>query len=183
MTLNSFTSQKERLTSSLHRKRKNSAVPQTDPFQNPTHLTVSHLNRELDVIISKKTRLIRATSQQTEMMPFPIWTENSTLLHRKRLNSSVLHPNRLNRFLFEHRFRRCYMERDKTEPFHIPTDWTVFHLSRELDVVTSKKKNLNRSTAQQTEPSQAGCVIESTRLLRNAHLKRASNLFRKYHKS
>ena len=35
--------------------------------------------------------------------------------------------------------RRCYIEKNKTDPFHIPTDWTVFHLSREFDVVTLKK--------------------------------------------
>ena len=109
----------------------------TDPFHIPTDWTVSHLTSELDIVTSKKPKLIRSTSQQTE--PFPIWPENSTLLHRKTPNSSVLHPNRLNRFPSDHRSRRWYIEKNKTEAFHIATDWTVFHLSRELDAVTLKK--------------------------------------------
>ena len=151
----------------------------------------------LDVVTSKKTKLNRSPSQPRESNFCDTFENHVTLnsfisqkeslkssLHRKRQNWTVPHPNRLNRFPSEQRTtRRCYIEKDKTDPFHIPTDWTVSHLSRELDVVTSKKAKLNRSTPQQTEPSQAGCVIESTRLLRNAQLKRAINLFRKYHKS
>ena len=43
------------------------------------------------MVTSKKTRLNRSPSQQTE--PFPIWTENSALLHRKRQNWTVPHRN------------------------------------------------------------------------------------------
>ena len=112
-----------------HRKRQNWSVPHPNRLNRfpseqrtrhiPTDRTVSHLNRELGVVTSKKTKLIRSTSQQTEL--FPIWTENSTLLHRKRQNSSVPHPNRLNRFPSEQRTRRCYIEKDKTDPFPIAT--------------------------------------------------------------
>ena len=135
--------------------------------QTLTH-THTHTHYELDAVTWKKTKLIRSTSQQSE--PFPIWTENSTLFHRKRQNWSVPHPNRLNRLLHrkkqnwsvphpnrlnrfpsEQRTRRCYIEKEKTDPFHIPTDWIVSHLNRELNVVTSKKTKLSRSTLQQTE--------------------------------
>ena len=50
-------------------------------------------------------------------------TNTYDMTHRKRQNWSVPHPNRLNRFPSEQRTRRCYIEKDKTDPFHIPTDW------------------------------------------------------------
>ena len=104
----------------------------THPFHSPTDGTVSHLNRELDVVTSKKTKRIRSTSQRID--PFPISAESSTLVHRKR------HRKRQDRTV----------PQNKTEPFHIPTDWGVSHLNRELDV--AKKTKRIRSTAQQTEP-------------------------------
>ena len=92
----------------LHRKSQNLSVPhpnrlnhfqsdqrtrrcciekdQTHPFYIPTDWTVSHLITDLDVGISKKTKLKRSTSQQTE--PFFIWAESSTLLHWKRINQN-----------------------------------------------------------------------------------------------
>ena len=50
-----------------------------DTFENQSWLIYEWwmTNDELDVVTSKKTKLIRSTSQQTE--PFPIWTENSAL--------------------------------------------------------------------------------------------------------
>ena len=82
-----------------------------------------------------KTKLNRSTSQQSE--PFPIWTENSALLHRKKQSWSVPHPNRLNCFPC-HGNRLTFVILSKTDPFHIPTDWTFSHLNRELDVITAK---------------------------------------------
>ena len=70
---------------------------------------------------------------------------NSTLLHRNKQNWTVPHPNRLRRFPSEQRIRRS--EKDKTHPFHSPTDGTVSHLNRELNVVTSKKTKHIRSTS------------------------------------
>ena len=84
----------------LHRKRQklNRGNPRTkdktEPFPISTDWTVSHLNTELDVVTSKKTKRIRSTSQQID--PFPIWAESSTLLHRKRQDRTVPHPNRVN---------------------------------------------------------------------------------------
>ena len=103
--------------------------------------------------VSQKLEYCLATHTHTTPIPTSLcngkhWTQSSTLLHRKRQNWSVPHPNRMNRSLSEQRTWRCYIENNKTDPFHIPTDWTVSHLNRELDVVTSKKTKLNRSTSQ-----------------------------------
>ena len=112
----------------------------TEPFHIPTDWTVSHLNRELGVVTSKKTKLIRSTSQQTE--PFPIWTENSTLLHRKSQNWSVPHPNRLNRLL--HRKKQ---------------NWAVPHPNR-LNCL-----NAEWWMMMDDEWSRPSCVTESTELV------------------
>ena len=67
-----------------------------------SNLVAQHIPTDwTDVITSKKTKVIRSTSQQTE--PFPIWTDNSMLLHRKGKNRSVSHPSRLNLFRKYHK--------------------------------------------------------------------------------
>ena len=61
--------------------------------------------------------------------------------------------------------RDCYMEKNKTELFHIAAVWTVSHLNRESHEVRMMK--------------------DASRMIndRNAQLKRAMNFFPKYHKS
>ena len=125
--------------------------------------TVPHANKELCIVISKKTRLNRSPSQQRTLHcyieedktePLPIRTENSALLYRKRQDWTVSHLNselgavtskktRLNRSPSQQRTLHCYLEKDKTELFRISTknsallhrkrqDWTVPHPNREL---------------------------------------------------
>ena len=117
-----------------------------------------------DVVTSKNTRLNHYPSQPSESNFCDTFENHVTLnsfisqkerlnssLHRKRQNWTVPHPNRLNRFPFEQRTRRCDLEKDKTEPFHIPPDRTASHLNRELDIVTLNKTKLIRFASHQTE--------------------------------
>ena len=144
-------------------------------------------------MISKKTRLNRDSSQQRilhgyiekdKTEAFPIRTENSALSYRKRQDWTVPHANRelciviskktrLNRSPSQKRTLDCYIEKDKTESFLIPTensallyrkrqDWIFPHPNRELCIVTSKKTRLNRSPWQQrTRPSKHVIHFES----------------------
>ena len=141
----------------------------SDPFHIPTDWTVSHLNRQLDVVTSKRQnssvphpnwlnrfpseqRTRRCYIKKDKAHPSHIptdWTvshlnKDLDAVTSKKIHWFVLHPNRLNRFAFEQRVRRCCIEKGKNEPSHIATDWTVSHLTKELDVVTSKKTKLIR---------------------------------------
>ena len=93
------------------------------------------------------------------------------LLHRKRQDYTVSHPNsklgavtskktRLSCFPFEQWPCRCYIGKNETEPFPIWTvtlaplhrkkqDWAVSHRSNKLCIVTLKKPRLNCSAYQQ----------------------------------
>ena len=116
----------------------------------------------MDRLSQEKTRLNRCPSEQRTLHcyiekgktePFPIWTENSALLHRKRQDSTVPHrkrelciviskKTRLNCSPYQQRTLHCYIEKNKTEPFPIPKensillarkrpDWTVPHSNTE----------------------------------------------------
>ena len=102
---------------------------------------------------------------------FPIPKKNSGLLYRKRQDWIVPHPNRELCFVISKKTRpnlspsqqrtlHCYIKKDKTEPFPMPTknsallyrkrqDWTVPHHNRELCIVISKKTRLNRCPSEQ----------------------------------
>ena len=136
----------------FHRKRHNAFVPYPNRLTAPFHIaavwTVSHLNRELGVVTSKKTKLIRASSQQAELFPIPCLGSRLTFVILSKSDPfhiptdwTVFHLNRELDVVTSKKTKlnRCYIEKDKTDPFHIPTDWTVSHLNRELDVITSKK--------------------------------------------
>ena len=164
-------------------KKESCLIPTEDSswlYRNRQDWTVPHPNREFRIVIPKKTKLKRIPSQQRTLHchiekdktePFPIPIENSVLLHRKRQDWTVPHPKRelwiviskktrLNRSPSQQRTLLCYIEKDKTESFPIPTensallhqkrqDWTVPHANKELCIVISKKTRLNRSPSQQ----------------------------------
>ena len=69
-----------------------------------THTEPCHGTR-LTFMILSKINLDWFMNDEWRMM-------NSTLLHRKKQNWTVPHPNRLNRFPSEQRTRRCYNEKD-----------------------------------------------------------------------
>ena len=90
--------------------------------------------------IPHPSRLNRFPSEQR--------TRSSALLHRKRHDWTVPHSNRLNRFPSEQRNRRCYIEKDKTEPFPIATETSALLPRKRFRIVTSKKTSLNCSPYQ-----------------------------------
>ena len=103
------------------------------PFPISTGWTVCHLNRELGVVTSKKTKLIRASSEQAELFPIPCHATRLTFVILSKILWHWIHSYH-KRKVRNHR----YIEKDKTESFHIATDWIVSHLNRELDVDTHK---------------------------------------------
>ena len=62
---------------------------------------------------------------------------NSTLLHRNKQIRTVPHRNRPSRFPPEQRTRR--IEKDKTHPFHSPTDGTVSHPNDECWMMNDER--------------------------------------------
>ena len=147
---------------------------------------VSHLNSDLCAVTSEKTIFIE--KDKTE--PFFIWTVTLALLHRKKQDRAVSHLNsdlallhrkkqdwavshlntdlgsvtseqtRLSRFPFEQWPWRCYIKKNKTEPFPIALensallywkrqDRTVSHLNSDLAAVTSEKTRLSRFPSEQ----------------------------------
>ena len=79
------------------------------------------------------THTFSHTHKKNHAEPFPIRTGSSSLLRRKRQDWTVPHPNSKlcigaskettqNRLPCQHRTLHCYSEKDKTEPFSIPTE-------------------------------------------------------------
>ena len=84
-------------------------------------------------------------------------------LHYKRKELCIVtsKKTRLNCSSYQQRALHCYIEKDTTEPFPIPTGWTVSHLKKEIGVVTLKKTKLNRSPSQQRPPTSLTFMILS----------------------
>ena len=87
---------------------------------------------------SKKTRLNRSPSQQTE--PFAIWTENSVVLHRKTQNWTVRHRNREVCLVSSKTIGRIVP--------HINKDFALFHRKRQNWTVLHSNR-LNRFPSEQ----------------------------------
>ena len=117
---------------------------------------------------SSQQRTVNTKKGKTASIPI---TENFALLPWKRQAWTVVHINtelcivilkktRLNLSPSQQRTLHCYIKKDKTEPFPMPTknsallyrkrqDWTVPHPNRELCIVISKKTRLTRFPSQQ----------------------------------
>ena len=118
-----------------------------------------HRNRKLCIVISKKTRLNCSPYQQRSLhryiekdMTEPFSNIRLTFMILSKINSSLLQDEKTvfipTSYAIENT-ASVYVTKGKTEPFSIPTDWTVAHLNTDLGVVTSKKTKLNRSPSQQ----------------------------------
>ena len=138
------------------------------------------------LLTSKNTKLNRSTSQQTQ--PFPIWTENSALLHRKRQNSYVPHPNRLFPIWTENGFwssfvwfrtRRCYIEKDKTDPAYTTArdlhrerkerrDWLIIENDKtESFPIPAERSFISKVSQKLDEQRTRRCYNQKTRLNRS----------------